>query len=61
MSRKSLRDVLMERDGLTAEEADKQIAEATEELHSRLAEGDMPFDLCEEEFGLEPDYLEDLI
>ena len=53
--------VLMERDGLTKAEAEKQVREATQELNTRLAEGELPFDLCQELFGLEPDYLEDLI
>ena len=61
MARKSLKTVLMERDGLTEKEADERIAEVHEEIMSRLEEGEMPFDICEEEFGLEPDYLDDLI
>ena len=58
---KTLKEVLMERDGLTSEEADQQISEARENMYQRLSEGEMPFDICEEEFGLEPDYLEDLL
>ena len=57
----SLKKTLMERDGLTEKEADEQVADAANELQERLAEGEMPFDLCEELFGLEPDYLMDLI
>ena len=57
----SLKKVLMGRDGLTSKEADEQIEEAREELHRRIDEGDMPFDLMYEQFGLEPDYLEDLL
>ena len=57
----SLKAVLMRRDNLTEKEADEQIAGAKEELASRLAEGDMPHDFCQEEFGLEPDYLFDLL
>jgi len=57
---KSLKEVLMERDGLTSDEADDLIAEATKDLHTRLADGEMPFNICEEWFGLEPDYLMDL-
>jgi hypothetical protein len=56
-----LKKVLMERDGMTAEEADKEIARAKNALTARLEDGDMPFDFMEEEYGLEPDYLEDLI
>jgi U3 small nucleolar ribonucleoprotein component len=57
----NLKKVLMERDNLTSEEAEKAIAEAAEELQARLANGEMPFDICDEFFGLEEDYLEDLI
>jgi hypothetical protein len=57
----SLKKVLMNRDGLTEEQADKQIEECRKDLMARLADGDMPYDICGEYFGLEPDYLEDLI
>ena len=58
---KSLKETLMERDGLTEEEAIIQIAECRDELHARLDDGEMPHDICMEFFGLEPDYLEDLL
>ena len=58
---KPLKKVLMERDGLTEEEAQEQIDNAHEELMERLEDGEMPFDFMMDEFGLEPDYLEDLI
>ena len=57
----SLKEVLMMRDEITKEEAEQQISEARAELHSRLEDGEMPFDICEELFGLEPDYLEELM
>lgn len=57
----TIQKVLMERDGLTAEEAEKSVQEGKEELLERLGDGDMPFDFCEEMWGLEPDYLEQLI
>lgn len=53
--------VLMKRDGLTRKEAEKRVADVKGQLMDRLGDGEMPFDICEEEFGLEPDYLEDLI
>lgn len=56
----NLKKVLMERDGLTEEQADEQIKEAKIILNERLGEGESPYDICEELFGLEPDYLEDL-
>lgn len=54
-------DVLIARDKMTKQEAEDLIAQAREDLMERLAEGEMPFDICEEWFGLEPDYLEDLL
>jgi hypothetical protein len=59
--RESLLKTLMERDGLSEQEAQDLIEEARAEMNDRLAEGDMPYDICEEYFGLEPDYLMDLI
>lgn len=52
---------LMERDGLTEAEAKEQVEEARAEMNERLSQGEMPFDICEEFFGLEPDYLEELV
>ena len=57
----SLKETLIQRDGISASEADDLISEARNELFSRLSDGEMPFSLCEDLFGLEPDYLEDLI
>jgi len=57
----SLKQILMNRDGLTSAEADEQILNARRELMQRIEDGEMPFDFCEEEWGLEPDYLEDLL
>ena len=57
----SIKSVLMRRDGMTEEEADDLIREAKDDLHTRLAEGEMPEDICEEWFGLEPDYIDELI
>ena len=60
----SIRQVLMRRDGLTASEAENLIDEARADLYERLAESDSTDDLyniCEEYFGLEPDYLIELI
>lgn len=57
----SLVKTLMTRDGITQEEAERQVSEAQDDLFDRLGEGEMPFDICEEHFGLGPDYLMDLI
>jgi len=58
---RSIKEVLMERDGLSAAEADQLIAEAKSEMMFRLSNHEMPFDICEEYFGLEPDYIDDLL
>lgn len=59
---KTIKQVLMERDGMTADEADGLIEEAKDALNMYLVEGDTEsaHDICEEFFGLEPDYLFEL-
>ncbi len=58
----SIKAVLMKRDKMSTEEADDLIAEARAELEQRIAEGDSSADdICEEFFGLEPDYVWDLL
>lgn len=59
--RSNLVKTLMERDGITEKEANDLVEEAKEELYNRLSEGELPYDICQEFFGLEPDYVEDLI
>lgn len=58
---KTIKEVLVERDKMTEEEAELLIADAEEDLNYRLSKGEMPEDFCEEWFGLEPDYIFDLI
>jgi len=57
----SIKSVLMNRDGMSEEEANSLIADAREDFNTRLAEGETPFDFCAEWFGLEPDYLDELM
>jgi len=54
---KSLKATIMERDGIDSDEADDLIAEAK----ACVAEGENPEDVLEEHFGLEPDYVFDLV
>jgi hypothetical protein len=53
----SLKAVLMCRDGLSAAEAQEQIDEAKE----RVLAGEDPEEILYEDFGLEPDYIWDLL
>ena len=56
MERETFDEVLKRRDGYTQEEVD----EARQEIQERIADGEDGFDIIDE-YGLEPDYLEDLI
>ena len=53
----SLKKTIMRRDGLSASEADEMIAEAKE----AIANGADPEDILYSDFGLEPDYIFDLL
>lgn len=59
----NLKKVIKRKFGYTDVEADNQIAEARQILQAYLDEDDQEsaFNVCEECFGLEPDYLEELI
>lgn len=56
-----IKPVLMRRDNMSEAEAEEMIADAANDLDRRLGKGEMPFDICQEWFGLEPDYLDDLM
>jgi len=58
----SIKQVLMHRDGMTADEAEDEINEAKETLQLYLQDGDTSsaYDICQEYFGLEPNYLHEL-
>jgi len=59
----TIKEIIMERDGLTEEGADNLIDQAREALHEYLADDDQDsaYNICEEYFGLEPDYLDELL
>ena len=59
--RRSIKDILIERDGMSEEEAEDEIEAAKEDFNERLKNGKMPFEFCSEWFGLEPDYLEEFM
>jgi len=60
---KSIKAILMKRDGMAAVEADKLIAEAREQLYAYLDAKDYfsADNVCEEFFGLEPDHIMELV
>lgn len=49
--------IIMKRDGLTAEEAKEQV----EDARRRVVDGEDPEEILYEEFGLEPDYIFDIL
>ena len=57
MSTETIKQVLMRRDGLSADEADEMVAYAKE----LVADGQDPEEVCYEEFDLEPDYAFELL
>ena len=62
--RETLQQVLIRRDGMTPADAEDLIAEAQDGLDDLLQRGGTLEDaylLIEDWFGLEPDYLDDLI
>ena len=52
-----LKKVLIERDELTSDEADEMIRDA----RNRVLDGEDPEEILLDDFGLEPDYIFDLI
>ena len=60
---KSIKEILMDRDSMTAEEAEETIHLALVELDDRLRDpetyGD-PETICEDYLGIDPDYIEEL-
>jgi hypothetical protein len=60
----SIQSILMRRDGMTKDEAEDLIEDALEDLRIRLYDELSISELdnfCSEWFGLEPDYMEELM
>ena len=53
----SIKQILMRRDGISEDEAEELIQEAREAIDK----GQDPEEVCEEYFGLEPDYIWELM
>lgn len=61
--RESIKDVLMRRDGMSAEEADILIEETKDVIDYYVSEGDIfgAESIFEEYLGLEPDFMDELM
>jgi len=57
----TIKEVLIRRDGMSPDNADELILQAKRDLEARLNRGEMPFYICEKWFGLEADYIDDLM
>lgn len=59
----TIKEILMERDNMSEKGANDLISEAREVLQEYLANNDQnkAYNICEEYFGLEPDYLYELL
>lgn len=57
MADSELKRTIMERDGISSADADQQIAEAK----ARITDGDDPEEVLQDDFGLELDYIMDLL
>ena len=53
----TIKEILIRRDRMTVDEAD----ELSEEARQRVRDGDDPEEVLAEEFGLEPDYMFELL
>ncbi|GAA5521520.1 hypothetical protein LQ318_07195 [Aliifodinibius salicampi] len=60
---KNIKEILLQRDNLSEKEADDLIREARDQMDRYLQRGDIDsaYHICEEYFGLEPDYITQLM
>jgi len=57
MPLESIASILMRRDGMSRTDAEERVAEARD----RVAEGENPEEILLDDFGLEPDYIFELL
>jgi hypothetical protein len=59
----SIKQILMRRDGVSSSTADEMIEAAMDDLQYYLSIDDQEsaYNICQEHFGLEPDYLDELL
>ena len=63
MPRLTIKETIMNRDNITSDQADILINDALDQFEEYLVDGDEEgmTNICQEFFGLEPDYIDDLI
>jgi hypothetical protein len=59
--RETIKDILIRRDEMTGGEALDLIQQAKLDLEQGLSDGEPDYDICEKWFGLEPDYIDELL
>lgn len=59
MPRETIVQILVRRDGITKQEAQNLWNEARDAFYDCIDNDESPDDICEEYFGLEPDYLDE--
>jgi hypothetical protein len=60
---RTIKEILMDRDGYSEQEAIEEIQSAMVDLEDRIHDPDTygdPYDICMDWFGLEPDYIDEL-
>jgi len=59
----SIVDVLMRRDGMTREDEEQLVSDCKDDLYDSIENGDLMYaeDMCQSWFGLEPDYMMELL
>ena len=57
----SIVKILMDRDSMSKADAVELVRDARRDLFERLESGEMPDDICADWFGLEPDYIYELM
>ena len=61
MGNETIKDILIRRDGMTEEEALDLIQQAKDDLEEGILNGEPDYNICEKWFGLEPDYIDELL
>ena len=63
MKQETIKEILIRRDDMSPEDADDCIAEAKEQLEYLISEDmlEEAYLICQDHFGLEPDYIQELL